>query len=89
MSVINFVKRQDLFGVPVQLTYRGERAFTSFIGGFCSIMFVLSVISTFVVYSRRFFDNPQFSSNASVNFITYGDDQEVYSFPTERTTIAV
>ena len=63
MGVVDFVKEQDLFRVPVQLRYKGKRGFTTFIGGCCSIMFVLTVIALFTVYSHNFLLNPKFDSN--------------------------
>ena len=78
MGCTDFLKRQDLFGVPVQLTYKGERGFTSAVGGCCSLVFVMTAVALFVVYSLDFYHNPQFSSNESVNYITYRDGHEAY-----------
>ena len=89
MGFLKFLKRQDLFSVPVQLTYKGERGFTSAVGGFCSIIFVLTAIALFTVYSLAFYRNVQFSSSASVNYIGYSDESEPYVLPTNRTTMAV
>ena len=78
MGFFDFVKRQDLFAVPVQLTYKGERGFSTFCGGCVSIMFVLTVMALFGYYSHEFYMNPQFGTSASVNYITYDDDTPLY-----------
>ena len=71
MTFFDFVKRQDLFAVPVQLTYKGERGFTTFCGGCCSIMFVLIVMSLFAAYSHNFIiEPPHFTPSGRVNYIT-------------------
>ena len=36
--VVDFVKERDLFAVPVNLTYQGSDAFSTFLGGMCSLM---------------------------------------------------
>ena len=39
----NTIEEQDLFAVPVQVTYRGKRAFGTFFGGCISIILILSL----------------------------------------------
>ena len=78
MTIFEFVKGQDLFAVPVQLTYKGERGFSTFCGGCVSIIFVLTVIVLFGYYSHEFYMNPQFGTSASVNYIKYDDDTPLY-----------
>ena len=89
MGLLDFLKRQDRFGVPVQLTYKGERFFTTAVGGCCSIMFVLTAIALFTVNAISFYRNPQFSQSESVSYISYNDGHEPYYLPTNRTTLAV
>ena len=89
MGLIEFLKRQDLFGVPVQLTYRGESAFSSPVGGCCSIMLVLITMALFGVYSHDFYHNPEYSTSATVKYIDFMDWSEHYELPTNRTTMAV
>ena len=89
MTFFDFVKRQDLFAIPVQMTYKGERGFSSFIGGCCSIVFVLIVMALFGVYTHDFYMNPQFSSSASVSYITYDENTLPYYLPAKRSTMAI
>ena len=58
MGFFEFIKRQDLFKVPVQLRYKGKRGFSSFCGGCVSIIFVLTVLALFGYYSHDFYKNP-------------------------------
>ena len=39
------IKGQDLFGAPVQLTYKGQKAFNTIFGGCVSIILVLTILS--------------------------------------------
>ena len=41
------IKRQDLFGIPVQLTYNGQVAFNTVFGGIVSILFMLALAAAF------------------------------------------
>ena len=89
MGFFELVKRQDLFAIPVQLTYKGERGFSSFLGGCCSIIFVLTVMALFGYYSHSFYKNPHFTSSASVSYITYDDETQPHYLQTNRTTFAL
>ena len=87
MTFADFVKRQDLFAVPVQLTYKGERGFSSCIGGCCSIIFVLTAVALFAYYSLQFHRDPQFSTSESVSYITYSTHNDVYSLEAKRNSM--
>ena len=89
MSVTELIKRQDLFAIPVQLNYKGRHSFTTLIGGCCSILLVLLSIALFIYSSIDFFNDPSFSSNASVSYITYSEETEPYTMQTDKTTLAV
>ena len=45
-SIINFLKSFDFFSVPVYLTYKGEKEFSTVQGGFCSMLLTI----LFLVY---------------------------------------
>ena len=38
----NVLKGRDLFGIPVQLTYRGQASFQTIFGGLVSLLFLLT-----------------------------------------------
>ena len=52
-------------------------------------MFVVATITLFVVYSLKFYHNPEFSSNETVNYIDFSDGHDSYILNTNRTTLAV
>ena len=56
-SVLKFVRERDLFAIPVQLTYKGNKEFNTAIGGFCSISLWLAIaIYTAVVLKDQIDD---------------------------------
>ena len=57
------IKNQDLFGVPVQLTYQGDKSFKTACGGCLSILFVLSFTVGFILQFRELYVNPQWVSS--------------------------
>ena len=52
------VKSQDMFAVPVQLTYRGERAFNTRCGGCISIIIGFGLMIYFACEFNREFNHP-------------------------------
>ena len=56
------IKQQDLFGVPVQLTYKGERAFNTAFGGCLSLLLIVGMTTYFVFSFLSTYNNPQYNS---------------------------
>lgn len=54
------IKRRDLFGVPVQLTYNGQVAFNTVCGGIVSILFMLLFAIGFAYQLYFHIMEPQF-----------------------------
>ena len=46
-KIAEAVRMQDMFAVPVQVTYRGKRAFNTVLGGFLSIIIILGLVIYF------------------------------------------
>ena len=46
-KVGNVIRGSDLFGVPVQLTYKGHSAFNTIYGGCISIFLVIGLVTYF------------------------------------------
>ena len=46
-KITTTIRQQDLFGIPVQLTFRGEKAFNTIAGGCVSILIVILLIAYF------------------------------------------
>ena len=57
------IRSQDLFAVPVSLTYRGETAFNTFCGGCISILLILSLMGYFAVELHREYVHPEYQQN--------------------------
>ena len=81
------IKEKDLFSVPVQLTYKGDRDHQTFVGGCCSIMLLMTTIIWFVVGVLSVLSNPTFTSDASMYYEKYGPNVTAYNL-TEFQSIA-
>ena len=54
------IKSRDIFGVPVQLTYKGQVAFNTVTGGIFSIIFLLTFLVGFVYQLYMVTSDPEF-----------------------------
>jgi len=79
------VKSQDLFGVPVQLTYRGARSFSSVIGGCLSILMVLVFAVAFILMFHQIYTEPQWKSTPE----TYNFGNELFTLRPQQATLAI
>ena len=77
-KITQAVKSQDLFAVPVQLTYRGERAFSTLCGGGISIILILGLTAYFAIGMRKELQKPE-----------YLQLPPRYKFDYEETTIRI
>ena len=48
-KVGSYVKESDLFGIPVQLTYKGQSAFNTLCGGIVSLMLISGLSIYFIL----------------------------------------
>ena len=62
LSVYKLVKYSDLFAIPVQLTFRGERFFYTLCGGIFSIIFMILLTGVTIYKFSSHIDNPQYYS---------------------------
>ena len=58
------VKSADLFGQPVQLTYKGNATFDTCCGGLVSVVFVLAMTAIFIVDLTELLINPEYTNYA-------------------------
>ena len=56
------VKQQDLFGVPVQLTYKGERTFITAFGGCVSLLMIIGLSMYFTYELQQEYSDPSYAS---------------------------
>ena len=45
--MLRFIKNRDMFATTVQLTYKGQKKFSTLLGGTCTILFVLALLVLF------------------------------------------
>jgi len=80
------IKSQDLFGVPVQLTYKGERAFNTIHGGCFSAIIVLFLLVAFFTQLYDLYYFPQFYNRPP----TYDYRKETaLLYPSVGNTVAI
>ena len=56
------IKGQDLFGVPVQLTYKGQTAFNTVLGGCLSILLAVVFAVYFAFAFKQLYLHPDYLS---------------------------
>ena len=54
------IKSQDLFAIPVQLTYRGEKGFNTFCGGCISVLLIAGLSTYFALSLHNLYMNPDY-----------------------------
>ena len=57
------IKSKDLFGVPVQLTYKGQSSFNTLCGGCVSILIIVSLVPYFVVELDQAYRFPDYKQS--------------------------
>ena len=57
-SILNNVRDQDLFAVPVSLTYKGKTKFNTLCGGCFSLVIILAFFTYAVVTLINLLKNP-------------------------------
>ena len=85
-KITTTIRQQDLFGIPVQLTFKGQREFKTCFSGCISIAFVLTFVVYFCLELNSNWRNP--------NFLHYPATQDfevtkVKLLPMTGSTVAV
>ena len=77
----------DLFTVPISLSYKGRKEFSTKCGGFVSL--IIMIIFTFTASFKLFMymSNPQFYRHTSQQ--DYSVDREPYRIDTNEATLAI
>ena len=55
------VRRRDLFAIPVQLTYKGQRKFHTLLGGFCTVILTIAAVVSLPIMIIDGIYNPDYS----------------------------
>ena len=59
-KIADAIKSQDLFAIPVQLTYRGEKGFNPFCGGCISLLLIVGLSTYFILSIHNLYMNPDY-----------------------------
>ena len=89
MGVRNFLRERDLFGVPVNLTFRGRSEFQTQLGGCCSLLLILFAMCYFAFYLKYYIEKPGFTSSYDMDYTAYQTDGKIFSLNTTQQTVAV
>ena len=80
-AIYRTVKKFDLFSQTIKLTYKGESAFTTFFGGFVSLI-IFTIVGIYSVFLLQIMINRKNSNNSKstevVNLNT--SDEDYYPF---------
>ena len=75
-TIKNLVKQSDLFGLPVYLTYKGEKEFSTVLGGILSILLMLMFVGYSIDYIYKEFTDPSFNISRSEVIYNYYENTE-------------
>ena len=80
--VYKYVRSQDKFAIDFKLTYKGQRQFTTLMGGVCSIIMFLTILSMFLINFITLLRDPKFEQSASNSYLTYNHNEMIYNMTT-------
>ena len=73
-SFEKFIKRRDIFGHPIRLTFNDSGStFNTSIGGFCTVLLRIIIISFLVVKTWMLLERRDQVLNVSQQFIDFDD----------------
>ena len=78
------IKGQDLFGIPVRLTYKGQQQFNTMLGGCLSILLVATFTAGFFYQLHKLYFEPSYMSYPT----TFQFETENIIVPTNQSTVA-
>ena len=80
----------DLFAVPVSLTYKGQRQFTTLLGGFFSLLIILSFLVFTAVSLHTHIVSPDFlQGNSVMTYFAYEDNTKTFNISRSDSTVAI
>ena len=87
-SILQAVRMLDLFAVPVSLTYKGQKAFNTILGGFCSLLLIIGFGTFITLDLHKVLTNPDFSETSTSLYASY-QNSEPYELNTLNQTVAL
>ena len=82
LKLKEFVRGKDLFAVPVQLNYKGQRKFNTLLGGCCSIFLLVGILVAFSFNLYYHIDEPEFIKSSTNSYLSYDNN----TMPFEMST---
>ena len=80
------IRRSDVFGAPVQLKYKGKKAFNTLFGGCLSLILIIGLIVYFAYMLHGEYYHPRFFTTPT----TYDLKQKTaYLYPELGNTVAL
>ena len=88
--MFKWVRENDLFAVPVHLTYKGQKSFNTLLGGFFSLTLILAFTTYSVFTLRHLIVNPHMSGQTTESYFRKSDDPATqYNITATTSTQAV
>ena len=89
MCKSDFVRSLDFFAVPVSLTYKGEKWFKTQLGGYCTLVLILSFFIYCGFALEKLMFNPVLVNNSYNSFFSSYLNTDIYNISTTNSTLAV
>ena len=88
-KILNWVRSSDLFAVPVVLTYKGQKAFNTLVGGFFSLLLTTAFLTYAGIELYTDIKYPNQVSTVAPAWFSYQDNTIAYEMGTSNSTLAV
>ena len=83
------VRECDIFAIPITLTYKGDKEFTSIQGGIISIICSLTLVILGVTRLHDQYVNPVYDEDSNTKIFSYYTNQDSYQLNTSNFTLAI
>ena len=87
--ILNWVRGIDIFAVPVLLTYKGQKAFNTLLGGFFTLFLIVSFLSYSGIQLYEMIAYPDQWSTTEASYFSYQDNNIRQNMNTKNSTLAV
>ena len=88
-TLLDYLRKIDLFAVPISLTYKGEKKFSTRIGGCFSLLLILGFIAYSITSLYHLIKNPYLQNNPESLYVSMLENSEAYNVTTSNSTLAV
>ncbi len=82
------LRKLDLFGVPVGVTFKGEPDHKTRLGGLVTIFLLLLFSSNFLLYIFGMFTDPHYKQRVESIYTQFSDESNPWVISTNDTTLA-